>query len=109
MTAPTLFDVLAEPLPVRSNDPATSRVAARSVNMRERKREVIDSMTRLAGTVTASQIQADLARHGIVRESGSIRSRLSQLREDGLVATVGVRVVPKPAGTGRPEQTWRLT
>ena len=108
MSGATLFDFIEPALPVRSTDPATSRVAAKSVNMRERKREVLDAMSRLAGSVTASQIQADLAAHRIVREGGSIRSRLNQLREDGLVRKVGVRVVPKPVGTGRPETTWSL-
>lgn len=91
----------------RSTDPATSRAAAKSVNLKERKREVLSAMPR-GRSVTASQIQARLAGRGIVRESGSIRSRLNQLREDGLVRKVGVRVVPKPTGTGRPETTWSV-
>lgn len=103
---PTLFDYADTAARSRATDPATSRVAGRSVHLKERKREVLSAMSSLGGTVTASQIQAWLARHGIVREAGSIRSRLAQLRDDELVRTVGVRVVPKPMGTGRPEQTW---
>jgi hypothetical protein len=106
--APTLFDAPPTRGASRKSDPATSRDAAKTVRLKDRKREVIESMTRLGGTVTASQIQHDLAAHGLIRESGSIRSRLSQLRENGLVQPVGVRRVPKPLGTGCDETTWRL-
>lgn len=101
----SLFETPIEPpLPVRRDDPMTSRVAAKALNMKERKREVLAAMTRLGGTVTSAQIQADLARHGILRERGTIASRLSQLEHDGLVARVGVR----EGDAGRPLTTWRL-
>lgn len=109
MSQASLFDAPVSAGRSRRTDPATARAAGRSVRLKERKREVLSALERLGATATASQIQADLARHGIIRESGSIRSRLAQLREDGLVRVVGVRCVPKPIGTGREEQTWAMT
>lgn len=105
----SLFDAPQTAGLSRSTDPRTSVMAGRSVKLKERKREVLDSITRLGGGVTASQIQQDLASHGLTRESGSIRSRLNQLRTDGLIRKAGVRNVPKPVGTGCDETTWELT
>jgi hypothetical protein len=105
VSQPTLFDVVLDPLPCRSADPATSRVAARMLSMKERKREVLESMQALGGTVTVWEIQADMARRGILRERPTIASRLSQLRRDGLVCKVGVR----DGDAGRPVTTWRLS
>jgi predicted ArsR family transcriptional regulator len=105
--SPQQLDLLSmpvDPLPVRSSDPATSRVSARMLPIKERKREVLAAMERLSGTVTAGQIQADLARNGIARERGTVASRLSQLERDGLVAKVGVT----DGDQGRPVITWRL-
>lgn len=108
MSAATLFDFLEPALPVRSTDPATSRVAARSVDMGARKAEVLNAMRLIGVSCTASQITEVLREYGSLMDIGSVRSRLNQLRGDGLVAPVGVRQVPRPVGTGRPEQTWRL-
>lgn len=109
MTEPSLFDWGESILPVRSSDPATSRVAAKSVDMPARKAEVLDAMRLLVTTCTAHDILEVLQRYGSKMDIGSVRSRLNQLRkDDGLVEKVGVKVVPKPKGTGRPEQTWRL-
>lgn len=102
MTAPTLFDVPLDPLPARSSDPATAKASARMLPIKERKREVLAAMERLSGTVTAGQIQADLARNGIFRERGTIASRLSQLERDGLVRKVGVA----DGDQGRQVITW---
>ena len=96
--------------PARVSDPVTSHVAARSVHVSARKREVLDAM-RLLGSVavTASQIHEKLREYELSRmDIGSVRSRLSQLREDGLVRVSGVRVVAPPRGSGRPERTWVL-
>ena len=93
----------------RHSDPQTSKDAARSIRMKERKREVVEAMTRLRFPSTARQIQQDMAQHGIQRERGSVASRLSQLEHDHLVAKVGIRNVPTSAGgTGRDEATWSL-
>ena len=107
MTEPlSLFDMPPDPLPVRSSDPATSRAAARSVDMGARKQEVIDAMRYLGYSATAHEIHAVCVSR---MEVGAVRSRLSQLRRDGRVRVVGVKRVPKPLGTGRDEQTWMLT
>lgn len=88
----------------RATDPATSHAAGRSVNMKDRKREVLSAMERLSGPCTATEIQADMARTGILRESGTIRSRLSQLESDGLTVKVGERL----GAAGRWVTLWRL-
>lgn len=110
MSQVSLFDWQEAPLPVRSSDPATSRAAARSVDLAARKQEVLDAMRLLSVSCTAHEILEVLHRYGSRMDIGSVRSRLNQLRkDDGLVRPVGVKVVPKPQGTGRPEQTWWLT
>ena len=106
---PTLFDAPAMHGASRKTDPQTSKDAARTVHMKERKREVIEALTRLRWPATARQVQQDMAAHGIHRERGAVASRLSQLEHDHLVAKVGVRNVPTSAGgTGRDEATWSL-
>ena len=109
MTEPSLFEMAADPLPVRSSDPATSRAAARSVDMGARKQEVVDAMRVLGVACTASEIHRVCREYGSRVDVGSVRSRLSQLRRDGRVRVQGVKVVPPPRGTGRHEQTWVLT
>ena len=108
MTA-TLFDWDEAPLPVRRSDPATSRAAARSVDMGARKQEVISAMRLLSRSATAAEIHAVVREDGSLMDIGSTRSRLSQLEAAGLVRKVGVKVVPKPVGSGRQEATWVLT
>ena len=102
----TLFDLPADPLPVRASDPATSRAAARSVDMGARKQEVLNAMRLLAVSCTASEIHSVLREYGSLMDIGSVRSRLSQLRRAGLVRVLGVKQVAPPRGTGRAEQTW---
>lgn len=105
----SLFDPGA-PLPHRQTDPLTSRIAARSVDLAARKSEVVDAMRYIGVSCTASEIAAVLHRRGLRQEVGAVRSRLNQLRkDDGKVRKVGHKTVPKPTGTGRPEQTWWLT
>lgn len=106
----TLFETPIEPpLPVRRNDPATSRVAAKSVDLAARKAEVVNAMRVLVVACTADEIAEVLHGYGIRMPAGSVRSRLNQLRsDDGLVRKVGVKTVPKPIGTGRPSTTWAL-
>jgi Golgi nucleoside diphosphatase len=106
----TLFDWDEKRLPVRRTDPATSLVAAKSVDLAHRKAEVIDAMRLIGVACTADEITAKLAEYGIRMDAGSVRSRLNQLRvDDGKVRKVGVKTVPKPVGTGRPSTTWGLT
>lgn len=106
----TLFDHVEPALPARTDDPVTSRAAARSVDMGARKREVIDAMRWLGVACTAHEIHTVVKRYGSQMDVGSVRSRLNQLKDDGKVRkTGGVKQVPKPEGTGRPEQTWALT
>lgn len=102
----TLFDYDEEALPVRTSDPATARIAARMLPVKQRKREVIRAMQRLGSRSTVAQIQSDMAvRDGILRERSTIASRLSQLRTDGLVRTAGTDV----GDQGRPVTCWSLT
>lgn len=111
LEAPTLFDAPLEgPAPVRTSDPETSHHAAATLNMRERKREVIRAFTRLGRAATASEITREMRRDAVIREVGSVRSRLAQLRHDGRTRkTGGVRTIPTDdGGTGRPEQLWEL-
>lgn len=94
----------------RATDPATSRAAARSVDLAARKQEVLDAMRLIGVSCTAHQILEVLRQYGSKMDIGSVRSRLNQLRvDDGAVRKIGVRVVPKPQGTGRPETTWVRT
>jgi hypothetical protein len=110
VSAPTLFDFDEAPLPVRSTDVATARVAAKSVDVAARKAEVLDAMRLIGVSCTASEILGVLRQYGSRMDIGSVRSRLNQLRrDDGLVRPQGVKTVPKPQGSGRPEQTWVLT
>lgn len=105
--APTLFDWQEAPLPVRADDPATSRAAAKSLALAARKAEVVDAMRLIGHSCTAHEILEVIHRYGSKIDIGSVRSRLNQLRkDDGRVKKVGVRVTPKPVGTGRPETTW---
>lgn len=105
----SLLDVPVTAGRSRSTDPATSRVAAKSVATAARKQEVMDAMRLLGVSCTASEIVEVLRRYGSRMDIGSVRSRLNQLRrDDGLVEPVGVKVVPRPTGSGRPEQTWRI-
>lgn len=104
----SLFDAPSR-LPVRSDDPITSLVAAKSVDLAARKAEVLDAMRLLSTACTAHEIHDVLRSYGSRMDIGSVRSRLNQLaKDDGLVAKVGVKVVAKPQGTGRPETTWGL-
>lgn len=106
----TLIDMAAPPQHsmTRRADPPTSRAAARSVDLAARKAEVVDAMRLIVTSCTASEIHQKIRQYGSKMDIGSVRSRLNQLREDGRVAKVGCRVVPKPIGSGRPETTWRL-
>lgn len=110
----SLFDVVPDPLPVRRDDPPTSRAAARTVDA-ARKGEVLEAMAAVSRWdvgVTASEIHAELVRRGDRMESGAVRSRLNQLRQEDpprVRKTGGVRCIAKPAGTGRAEQCWQLT
>lgn len=109
MSEATLFDWDEPRLPVRSDDPPTSRVAAKSIDLAHRKQEVLDAMRLLGVSCTADEICGVLRSYRIPTEPGSVRSRLNQLRvDDGKVRKVGVKTVPKPLGTGRPSTTWSL-
>ncbi len=107
-TALSLFDQPADPAPARASDPETSHAAVATVNIKERKREVLAAMQRLDRAATASEIQQEMRRHGVIREAGTIRSRLAQLKRDGTIRkTGGVRKVSKDeGGTGCNEQLW---
>lgn len=109
-TALSLFDAPADPVPARTCDPETSHAAVATVNIKERKREVLAAMHRLARPATASEIQQEMRRHQVIREAGTIRSRLAQLKRDCLVQrTGGVRTIStEDGGTGRAEQLWVL-
>lgn len=111
MTAqPSLFDAPPTAGLSRRDDPATSRAAARSVDLAARKAEVIAAMRYIGTSCTADEITDQLRRMGVRMDAGAVRSRLNQLRrDDGRVAKAGVRVTPKPVGSGRWQTTWILT
>lgn len=106
MHAPTLFDAPEDWLPTRSCDPPTSRASAIDLlpRMKIRKREVLTAMRSLDRPATAREIQAEMYRQGVVREIDTVRSRLSQLRRDGLVRTAGLG-----EGIRTPVTRWELT
>lgn len=113
MIEDTLFAVPVEThLPVRSSDPATSRLAAKDLasRVKVRKREVLNAMRALDCPAPASVIRQQMRRQGVIRELGTVRSRLAQLRHDGLVVnTGGVAVVAvEDGGSGKQEQVWAL-
>jgi predicted ArsR family transcriptional regulator len=109
VTQPSLFDAPPTAGLSRGDDPATSRAAARSVDLAARKAEVLAAMRYIGVSCTADEITDHLRRMGVRMDAGAVRSRLNQLRkDDGAVRKVGVRVVPKPVGTGRPSTTWVL-
>lgn len=99
-------------LPARATDPETSRAAALDLQRRlkERKREVLAGMGTLNRPATAEEIRAEMVRaHSCIREIGTVRSRLSQLEDDGLVHKAGVQQIPREeGGSGRPAILWAL-
>jgi hypothetical protein len=111
VTEPTLFPWDEPPLPVRVSDPQTSHAAAVDLQarIRARKREVMAALE-VIGSGTASRIKVEMARQGNIREAGTIRSRLNQLKRDGLVRlTGGVENIPTDkGGSGRDEQVWAI-
>lgn len=110
MTQPSLFDAPATAGLSRSTDPATSRAAARSIDLAARKSEVVAAMRYIGVSCTADEITEQLRKMGVRMDAGAVRSRLNQLRKDDrAVRKVGVKCVPKPVGTGRPSTTWVLT
>lgn len=103
----SLFDLPPGPL-VRASDPETSRVAAKTVNVSERRQEVIDAMRLISVAATASEIHQVIRDAGSRVDIGSVRSRLNEL--NGLrVRKAGVKTVRPPRGSGRPETLWALT
>ena len=100
MVEPTLFD---EAL-ARTTDPMPSHAAARSVDVSARRQEVIDAMRLLVCASTASEIHEVTQRYGSMQESGSVRSRLNELRRLGLVHKCGY----KQAASGRVQTLWTL-
>lgn len=109
MNAPTLFDLAPAPLPARASDPETSRAAARSLRLKDRKREVMEAISALARfplvSFTTDDVQAALRAQGRLYERGTVASRMSQLANDGLIVRSGVAV----GASGRDVTTWRLT
>lgn len=83
VTVPTLFDPV--PAPVRASDPATSQQAAVMAHPPAQRLAVLTALVAL-GEATAW----DIARRLDGPESGTVRSRLSQLHRSGHAAKVGV-------------------
>lgn len=105
MTQGTLFDSRPDWLPVRSCDPEPSRAAAIDLlpEAAKRKREVLLAMRDLDRPATAREIQQRMYEQGNPREIDTVRSRLSQLKRDGLVRTAGLG-----DGIRRPVTRWEL-
>lgn len=88
------FDAPKAPLPVRSTDPETARAAARRINLRARKRQVMEAIGFLLygaeGSFTADEVLDVLRLRDARWERGWVASRLSQLASDELVSPSGV-------------------
>ena len=93
MTDPTLFDVL-----VRTDDPATSKAAAGTVNRNRREAEVIGALRDLT-YATAHDIGIHVG-----RDTNCVARRLTSLERAGTVRRCGV----KPGPYGRDCTLWRL-
>jgi hypothetical protein len=102
---PTLFDFAADPLPVRSSDPETSKAAARDLPLRARHQEVVDALRLRACSATADEVRQTLREYGFDRERGEVASRLSELERLGIARKVGVRKNHK----NRSVATWVLS
>lgn len=97
MNAPTLFDV---PPPARTTDPVTSQQAAAMPHLPAQRLAVLTALVSL-GTATPWDIVARLDGP----ESGTVRSRLSQLAAADLAAKVG----QAPGTRGAPNTLWSAT
>lgn len=105
---PSLFDMPAAPLPVRSSDPATSRRAARDLPLRPRQQECIIALRHIVVSVDAAAIKGWLlAELGLHRERNEVASRLAEMErmDPPLVRKGGVKAGPR----GRPVALWSLT
>lgn len=100
----TLFDFLEPALPVRSTDPATSRVAARELPLRPRQQECVEALRWIGVSATADDVKRCLSEHGLQRERNECASRLSELERLGVVCKVGVRKNERNKSVA----TWRL-
>lgn len=104
MSQASLFDSLADPF-VRSTDPESSKVAAKTLDANPRETEVLEALKRLVTASDTHAIQAVLGEYGLVRERNTISRRLTSLERKGLVARCGFVMRP-----GHPPTTrWRLT
>ena len=97
MNAPTLFDV---PPPARATDPTTSQHAALMPHLPAQRLAVLTALVSL-GTATPWDIVERL--NG--PESGTVRSRLSQLAAARLAHKVG----QAPGTRGAPNTLWAAT
>ena len=100
MTAPTLFDA---PPPVRDSDPVTSHAAAAMPHLPAQRLAVLAVLVALValGDCTPWHIVERLSGP----ESGTVRSRLSQLERAGLAVKVGTA----PGAKGAANTVWRAT
>ena len=98
---PTLFDVIVDaPTPARHSDPETSQQGAAMPHLPAQRLAVLTALVSL-GHATPWDIVERL--NG--PESGTVRSRLSQLAAAGLAAKVG----QAPGTRGAPNTLWAAT
>jgi hypothetical protein len=102
---PSLFDAPADPLPVRSTDPETSRAAAQALPLSNRRAEVLIALRHMIVSASACDIAAFLVAEGFDRQANEVASRLNELHKAGLVQRVGV----KDGRRGKRVGTWVLT
>jgi len=103
MNPPSLFDTIADP-DVRTDDPPTSKVAAKQLDVNAREAEVTEALRWLVCASDTHDIQRVLAEHGLRRDRNCVARRLTSLERKGLVRRCGF----KDATTGRRTTLWRL-
>jgi hypothetical protein len=94
------FDEMA-----RAADPATSHLAAASVDLPAREQEVTLALKWLVCASDTHDIQRVLAEHSMLRDRNNIARRLTTLDRKGIVRAVGTKVGPH----GRQTTLWMLT
>lgn len=98
MTATTHdLPLFATPARARATDPETAKAAARSVDVQERERQVLDAIRETGGGTIR-----DIAAH-MDEEQATISSRFSGLADKGLIRQDGTKKNP----SGRKAIVWR--
>jgi hypothetical protein len=99
-----MYDEPEERDPVaRNSDPDTSHAAPRGLNLREIQNRVLDIVSKKGPLTQHEVIAAYRGIYGFVQES-TVRTRVSELREMGLVESKAKTTRPN----GRQAQLWTV-